>query len=173
MNALARTFFVSSLMASFVVGSAVAQSREQQIKKSPLQRLVTSVYKEYAWTIIFAPEQPVSPSVSLTQERLGKLRRVFADDLAQAIFDDAQCVRKTSEVCLLDFDILFDSQDVDARNLIIRSKTHQLVEACFVDQTEKQRCIEFVGVRSKNGVRISDMRYDQSGRSMRTILRLQ
>ncbi|MBC3875423.1 DUF3828 domain-containing protein [Undibacterium flavidum] len=139
-----------------------------------LKKMVEASYKEYAWIVVFGVDSTSKSLISLNQESLVKLRRIFTDELALAIFNDAQCARKTKEVCALDFDILFDSQDPDARDLTIRSKTKQLVEVCFIEQTTKRRCLEFVGVsgNGKKGEQIYDIKYDQTGRTLRKILKL-
>lgn len=168
---LSRAITVALLMLT-LFDIAYAEPIGRLGQSSKLEKLVASTYKEYAWTIVFAPAQASSSAVLLTQERLAKLKQIFADDLALAIVNDAQCVNRTGEVCSLDFDILFDSQDSDARELLIRPKSNYRVEACFVDQTQKQKCIEFVGSADKNGMRVYDILYDQTGRSIRTILKL-
>lgn len=172
MNGLARHILVSCLIVFFAASVVSAQPKDRKSQNSRFQNLVTSTYKEYAWMTIFAPIQDESTLRPLSQERLSKLKQIFADDLAVAIFNDARRASKTGEVGVLDFDILFDSQDPDARNLLIRTKTPQIVEVCFVDQTERQRCLEFLGTGDKNDTRIRDIRYDQTGRSIRAILKL-
>lgn len=171
MKALVSRMFVAILFVLIALNGANAQPHDQQTKHSSLENLVTYVYKEYAWTIIFAPPKDSSSVLLLHQERLNKLREFFVDDLALAIFNDTQCVNKTREICLLDFDILFDSQDPDARDLLIRSKAPQIVEVCFSDQTGQKKCVELLGTLGKSGVRIRDIRYDY-GRSIRTVLKL-
>ncbi|WP_395010228.1 hypothetical protein [Undibacterium sp.] len=172
MSIFFRRIFVSLVISFIQIGVVDASPNNGRENVSSLERLVTSIYKEYAWTILFGVEPRLDAAIPLSQEGIGKLRKVFTDDLAIAISKDAQCANKTREICLLDFDILFDSQDSDARDLSIRSVTEHTVEVCFLDQADLRRCFEFVGVKEKKGERIREIRYDKIGRSLRAILKL-
>jgi hypothetical protein len=73
------------------------------------ERLVSTVYQRYAWVAVFGID-PIGaePLANASQD---ELRSIFAPELANAIWSDAQCSEEQGEICRLDFDILFDAQD--------------------------------------------------------------
>lgn len=174
MNLTQRAVLVLITFAFCIVNVASAFFPDPGVNASSLQSLVAASYKEYAWTVVFGVDNTSRSFTSLSQESLVKLKRIFTDELALAVFNDAQCTRKTKEICALDFDILFDSQDPDVRDLTIQSKTAQSVEVCFIEQNASRRCLELVGASAngKSGVRIYDIKYDKAGRTLRTTLKL-
>ena len=50
------------------------------------------------------PDRPVD-AVPLALASRRELNEIFAPDLAQAIWDDAQCAEKRKEICTIDFDL--------------------------------------------------------------------
>lgn len=167
-----RQMYASLVISFFVFGVANSKPVNGGEHDLSLEKLVASVYKEYAWTVLFGVETRLDSAIPLSQEPKAKLKRIFTDDLAIAISTDARCTKKTSEICLLDFDILFDSQDPAASDLSIRSITEHAVEVCFIVQSDSRRCVKFIGVKEAKGERIRDIRYDNTGSSLRDILKL-
>ncbi len=164
--------FASIVVSFFVYGVANSKPIDGGEHDVSLEKLVASVYKEYAWTVLFGAEIRLDTAIPLSQEPKAKLKRIFTDDLAIAISTDARCAKKAREICLLDFDILFASQDPAASDLSIRSITEHAVDVCFVDQSNSRRCLEFVGVKEAKGERIRDIRYGNIARSLRSIFKL-
>ncbi len=167
-----RQIFASIVMSFVVLGVANSKSINDSEDDASLEKLVASIYKEYAWTVLFGVETKLSSAIPLSQEPTAKLKTIFTDDLATAISMDERCAKKTRGICLLDFDILFASQDPAARDLSIKSIKEHAVEVCFIDQSDSRRCVEFVGVREAKGVRIRDIKYKNFGSSLRAILKL-
>ena len=84
---------------------------------------VKLLYKRYSYEHKPADTQ-------LKDERLDVLEDFFVRDLAAAIKADSDCADTTGEICKIDFDILFDSQDSEASNVVI-------LEIMKLDQRQK------------------------------------
>jgi hypothetical protein len=167
-----RQIFASIVMSFVVLGVANSKPINGGENDASLEKLVASIYKEYAWTVLFGVETRLDSAIPLSQEPQAKLKKIFTDDLAIAISTDERCAKKTRGICLLDFDILFASQDPAARDLSIKSIKEHTVEVCFIEQSDSRRCVEFVGVKEAKGVRIRDIKYKNIGSSLRAILKL-
>jgi hypothetical protein len=133
--------------------------------------LLSGLYQRYAWVVVFS-SGPAAGSVPLARASRKELSEVFAPDLAWAIWNDAQCAEKRGEICVLDFDVLFDSQDPSARDLVIQTdKRTTEAQVCFKDVADARRCLTFTGVTIHGETRIADIRYPR-GQSLRQLLRL-
>lgn len=135
-----------------------------------LTSLVSKIYERYAWVAVFSADAE-NTRRPLQQEALSTLREFFATDLADAVEQDWQCVHRTHEICRLDFDILFDSQDPAATDLTIKAKRQGLVEVCFKGFSRETKCLLYIGRQMQGKMRIEDIKYD-SERSLRTLLGL-
>lgn len=132
---------------------------------------LSGLYERYAWVVVFALEPP-GGKVPLAKASKKELFDVFVPDLALAIWNDTQCAKRHSEICVLDFDLLFDSQDPTARDLVISpGKLDAEAHACFVDAAETRRCLTFSRVTINGVIRIADIRYG-GGQSLRHMLHL-
>lgn len=174
MRNIVRFFLILTAFTFSVLCNASEWPSTNAIKKSSFKKKVETTYKEYAWTVVFGIDNTSHSLTYLSQENLVKLKRIFTNELALALFNDAKCARTTQEICALDFDILFDSQDPDVRDLTIKSKSEKSVEVCFIERAATHRCLEVVGAsdNDKRDVKIDDIKYDQAGRTLRTILKL-
>lgn len=151
----------SLLFLALTIGSAPGALAQA----GSLERLVATTYARYM------PLKGVDDMAILPHESLAALKKIFADDLAAAIYDDSQCVLKTNALCVLDFDILFASQDPQPRELVVKAKGPDQVDACFRDQSPAQRCMRVSGAAGVDGMRIRDILYDD-GASLRSLLKL-
>lgn len=152
----------------FLQTTVVASPREQV---TGVSNLVSGVYDRYAWVAVFS-KTPSSNAVPLALASRAELEKVFAPDLAKAIWSDAQCADKAKEVCALDFDILFDSQDPSARDLTVQADPQSsLVSVCFEISGGSRKCLSFVGVYVKGAPRVADIIYSDK-RTLRQILGL-
>jgi hypothetical protein len=147
-------------------GHAIAEGRN-----SSLKAIVEDAYKRYAWVSVFSMEKQGANGLPLKQETLSKLQEFFSHDLAAALRADSECSRKTGEICALDFDILFDSQDPEATDLVVTPVQKGRAEVCFNDQAKHRTCLLYVGVVEGGLPRIGDVVYSD-GRSLRQLLGL-
>lgn len=161
-----RLIFLLTFFPQFAAGQAISEDRN-----SSLQALVNDVYKRYSWVSVFSAEKQGDNSLPLKQEAFEKLVEFFSHDLAAALRVDAECSKKTGDICALDFDILFDSQDPGATDLVVAQVQKERVQVCFNDQAKRWTCVSYVGVVESGLPRIHDIIYGD-GRSLRQLLRL-
>jgi hypothetical protein len=126
--------------------------------------LETVVKNLYAQRKNDAPVQEASIAV---------LEKYFRPELARALVHDRQCAEASKEICRIDFDVLFDSQDPDyeASLAIERTSSSRRVQVCLGSPALDRRCISYLGRSSAGRVRITDIVY-ASGSSLRAILGL-
>ena len=127
--------------------------------KTDLTNLVSGLYKKYAWVVLFSPS-PLTDSAPLTHASYKELQEFFVPDLAKAIWNDTQCKVKRGETGVLDFDILFDSQDPSASGLTVQSggKESEAV-VCFEVYSGDRKCLLYIGKRFNDAFLIYDIRY--------------
>jgi hypothetical protein len=136
----------------------------------PLPDLVRKTYVQYAWVTLFSDPAIEAKYKQLSKENLTHLRAIFVPDLALAIYQDSRCVIQSGEICNLDSDILFSSQDPLAHDLVITSSGKNSATACFLAQQGRRRCFEFEGKMSGGKMLIYDIKYDQEGHTLRSML---
>lgn len=157
--------------------SRLLSNEKNAVKFSAAAYLVNFNQNERAIDILryllwLAPGQNYPETRPIQEEPVDKLKKFFVDDLAAAIAKDFDCSRKTREICQIDFDLLFDSQDPEVHDLSIKSGSQKSANVCFTDQIKEQRCFEFIGNTERTKLRIYDIKYDHFGRSLRSILKL-
>jgi hypothetical protein len=136
-----------------------------------LSKLVSELYARYAWVAMFSITPPPN-AAPLSKAKSAELQATFVPDLAKAIWDDAQCAEKRGEICTLDFDILFDSQDPSASDLTVKSDAHgSEAVACFKVVEGASKCLTFVGADVRGATRVADIVYPGQ-RSLRQLLGL-
>jgi len=168
MLSIAKRRGLALLAVTALILSGVARASEN---RSEITALLSGLYQRYAWVAMFSVAPPAG-KVPLARASRKELAEVFAPDLALAIWNDSQCAKKRGEICVLDFDVLFDSQDPTARDLVIEpGKQAAEAQVCFKDAADARRCLTFNGVTINGEIRIADIRYS-GGQSLRQMLRL-
>ena len=143
------------------LNAACAQSAPRQV--------VTQLYQKYSWEA--DPQSTATDSIPLLNQPESELARYFDADLVALLIADRECARRSGEVCLLDWDPIWDSQDPAAKDLIIRSlRTNALLVRFRHPYTGEERALEYHLVNTPAGWRISDIRY-KNGVSLREALR--
>lgn len=136
-----------------------------------LSKLVSGMYARYAWVAVYSTASPPN-AVPLALANRAELQATFVPDLAKAIWEDAQCAAKRGEICTLDFDILFDSQDPSASELTVQDDAQGAgVRACFKVADGARKCLSFVGASVHGAARVADIVYPGQ-RSLRHLLGL-
>jgi hypothetical protein len=139
--------------------------------KSSLEKLVAELYASYSWVAVLSVPAPMG-AAPLAQASHKELHSIFVPDLAQAIWRDSQCALKRREICSLDFDILFDSQDPSATDLTVQSRVQgQEVVVCFSPVAGTRKCLSVIGELVDGAPRVADIRYP-AHRSLRELLGL-
>lgn len=137
-------------------------------------RVVAHLYKAYAWQAM-ASAGPTSELFGkpLTDEPSSVLEAYFDTDLVTLIVRDARCRDEhRGEVCRLDFDPIFASQDSAATDLEIQPGQHGHVAVSFsYPGAEKPVHLDYVMTRTAAGWRITDIVYpDLKSARLRRIL---
>ena len=120
--------------------------------------IVRDLYKAFAWQVLSNSDNVFGKP--LLQEEVSVLRRYFDQELTSLLVKDRKCIAQTGEICNLDFDPIFASQDPAAADLTIRPAPNNMVEVEFIypSNGEKVR-LEYRMVKNQAGWRISDIRY--------------
>lgn len=132
--------------------------------------LVAEIYKAFAWQALSSANDIFGKP--LLQQEGPILRRYFDKELASLLVKDRQCAVRTGEICNLDFDPIFASQDPAAADLSIHSAPSDsvLVEFTYPSSGEKIR-LEYRLAKSPAGWRVSDIRYPgMSNSSLKQLL---
>ena len=158
-------FFDFIILFSFALFSVSAISCES---RKELKELVKTLYKEYPPECIDVAEKQFT---QLKNEDLITLKLFFVNDLAHAIKADSDCADESGEICLIDFDILFDSQDSEASNVIVSQSQEGKAIACFDNGPIKNHCVVYIGVSENKSNKIFDIEYP-NGTSLRKLLHL-
>ena len=132
--------------------------------------LVTSLYKNFAWQAVFASDA----GGTLAAQPRAELEKYFDAELTESFLKEQKCLaRRKGELCHLDFDPLFASQDPAATNLTVKPAAggKVMVEFVYPSGGEKIR-LEFSLKSTAQGWRITDIRYlNMQGISLRKVLR--
>lgn len=141
----------------------------------PAERLINGLYKDFGCPgpSISAPRCD-SPEANqrkpLVEQSPAALGKYFVPSLATLLVKDHQCVVRTQEICNLDFDPLYASQDPDAADLSIRAAAADKVVVSFRYPSNGERItIRYLLAPTHDGLRITDVVYsDQT--SLRKLL---
>lgn len=156
--------FISAIIFCAASSTAVAAPVSEQVM------LVGSLYKAFAWQALASSDDVFGKP--LAQQENAVLRHYFDHDLATLIVNDHRCAVKTGELCNLDFDPIFASQDPGASDLSIRSVSNGIVvvEFTYPGNREKVR-LEYRLVKIEGRWRISDIHYPgMSNTSLKQLL---
>lgn len=124
----------------------------------PEAKVVARLYKDYAWQA-FA-NQPDLFGEGLTGASRTRLEEYFAPTLAHLLADDAACQIRTKELCSLDFDPLFNSQDPRVTDLNVEALSLGKVRVQFKDPvTDASTRIDFLLEKVKGKWRIYNVIY--------------
>jgi hypothetical protein len=123
--------------------------------------VVTRLYRDHAWEAMASSSGRADTRFGppIADAPRGVLEEYFEHHLADLLRNDADCQAKhEGEVCNLDFNILFSSQDPAATDLTIEALGKDRVIASFTypSNSEKIR-IEYVTVQTPRGWRIKDV----------------
>lgn len=122
--------------------------------------LVAQLYKAYEWE---TKSGHAENRRSLVDESREVLAQYFDNKLMGLILKERACVKKTKEICLLDFPPIWASQDPSALKKLNISGTNApemvLVEIRYEGQ--KPLKLTYHVAETKAGLRITDIEYDK------------
>lgn len=126
----------SAFLMLFLLGALVMSCSVNAVESS-VDAVVYRLYKDFGWTAIF------DGTVIEEEERLGKpiawqtfnvLNRYFTPELSKLILKEARCrISKRGELCNLEFDLMFASQDPAATDLLITAIGKQSMGSDSID----------------------------------------
>jgi len=146
---------------------SIGVSHTAPARSSQQVAVVGKLYQAYAWELFANSDSPFGKS--LVDEGHATLRRYFDPVLASLIVRDRRCAERSGELCNLDFDPIFASQDPGAMDMSIRPATDSIVTVEFTYPGNGERIrLDYHFVRSNGVWRIGDIQYFGS---MRTSLR--
>ncbi len=130
---------------------------------------VVRLYQDYAWVVLI--DDPGLKGLVIQSQK--ELSKYFTPSLASLLDKDYQCVEETKEICSLDFDPIYDSQDPDgAHHLRVEPmNADHLVRVTFSPRWSSPQIteIKFKMVNTTTGWRIDDIVY-QGHESLRALL---
>jgi hypothetical protein len=130
--------------------------------------VVAWIYRDFAFDAIMPLYWKNS---SLIEQPRKKLLLYFTNELTSLIVKDRQCVKETHEVCKLDFDPIFASQDPGAMDLTISpADKSNTVRVQFRYPGNGQKIsLSYQVEKTGRGWRIGDIIYPDAG-SLRNLL---
>jgi hypothetical protein len=157
-----RLTIIAALASPFC--SAYAAQSESEAK------VVARLYQDYAWQAMAT--QPDLFGEGLASASKNRLEHYFAPELAHLLVEDSSCEAKNHEICNLDFDLLFDSQDPRVTDLEVTRLGPGRVRVHFNDPvTDKKTLIEFKLTLANGKWRITDIVYGRHPQeSLKTVL---
>ncbi len=131
--------------------------------------VIAQLYRDFAWEAVL--DVSSASSQALIDQPRPVLRRYFDDRLTALILQDRACAARTHEICRLDFDPLWASQDPDgAHGVKVQSPDSLNVVRVALRYTNGYEvALGYRMSRTKEGWRIADIDY-ASGPSLLTIL---
>ncbi|WP_139382609.1 CHAP domain-containing protein [Luteibacter sp. 22Crub2.1] len=136
---------------------------------------VAHLYRDHAWEAMASSSGPTDTSFGppIAQAPRRVLEQYFEKHLVDLLELDSRCVDKhKGDVCNLDFNILFSSQDPAATDLTVEATgtNHVMVSFTYPSNSEKIR-IEYLTVETPYGWRIKDIIFhNRNDSSLATIL---
>ncbi|MHA6824561.1 DUF3828 domain-containing protein [Ralstonia pseudosolanacearum] len=136
--------------------------------------IVYKIYGDYAWEALFSDQDEASKFLgkSLLRQPKSVLVRYFDDDLASLLVLEESCVEKNpGELCNLDFNPIFASQDVSASELSVNDVGDGRVDVRFYyPSNNKKMVVSFLVKKTGGGWRIFDIFHENGGVSLKKIL---
>jgi hypothetical protein len=130
---------------------------------------VEKLYRDYAWVVLIDdPEQ-----VNLIDQPERELSKYFTDSLSKLIIADRRCAAEAQDICNLDFDPIYDSQDPDGAHQVRIEEMNASTEVkvTFLRRWSSSAIAElrFKMINTSTGWRIDDIYYSDH-ESIRSIL---
>ena len=159
------------LAAVLLVGTSFSNSLAAQPKAPPGDMaLIVKLYKDFAWQALGTTQDVFGKSLQLQDDVV--LRQYFDPTLSALIVQDRKCVSRRAEVCNMDFDPLFGSQDATVTDFTIQRESAGRIAVAFTSPSSGEKAkLLFHMKQSGTAWRINDVVYqDLRGASLRKLL---
>ena len=132
---------------------------------------VVALYRSIAWQAVL--QQPADAGPELLAQPAAALGRWFDPTLAGLLVDDQACRRRTRQICALDFDPLWDSQDPLGATVAITpgARAGEVQVRLAYGAGAPRAPLVFQLTAGPAGWRIADIRYPAGRPSLRGLLR--
>jgi hypothetical protein len=159
--------FILSLIVLSLQLPLDAITADSHVYKKP-EDVVAWIYRDFAFDAIMAPYWK---NASLIEQAREILLLYFTEEIASLILKDRQCVKETHEICKLDFDPIFASQDPGAMDLqILPADKSNTVRVQFLYPGNGEKIsLSYEIEKTNRGWRIRDIIYSNT-RSLRKLL---
>lgn len=117
--------------------------------------IVMRLYHDYAFGAVIDQNVPYEP---IENEPQAVLERYFDSYLTEKLLEDQRCAKRLGGICNLDFQPMWDSQDMIGTSVEISAgdKQNQVIVALNYNQIAKGRLI-YHTVKTSHGWRIHDI----------------
>ena len=150
-----RTVLKHALTSGLLAVAAVGHAAPVQHQEADV---VVRLYKDFGWQAIVGSQGAFGPGIEAQSKPI--LQRYFAPSLVSLLLKEADCNRKTKEVCKLDFDPLFASQDPGASGLTVKGGAPGKVSVEFEYPSSRERIkIEYSMAKIGGRYRIANISY--------------
>jgi hypothetical protein len=159
------------LAAVLLMGASFSNSLASPPKATPGDvALVAKLYKDFAWQALGTTQDFFGKSLQLQEDAV--LRQYFDPTLAALIVQDRECVSRRAEVCNMDFDPLFGSQDATVSDFTIQRESAGRIAVTFTSPSSGEKAKLLFHMKQSGAVwRINDVVYqDLRGASLRKLL---
>ncbi len=144
------------LVTLLVLGSSTSAWSADE---TPVQ-VVTRLYRDFAWEAVI--EEPVAVGETLVELPKPALQRYLDDNLTALILKDRECVKRTHEICRLDFVPIWASQDPGGTSdvhVFAGREEPNIVNVRFRYANGKATTLAFHMVKTSRGWRVADVEY--------------
>jgi hypothetical protein len=166
-----RSLLAAAIVA--VLGSttpSLAGAQPPQSAEAP-DGVVRRLYREFAWEAVFSDPVVDHKWVGLLQQPPAVLERYFTPRLAHLLAKDADCARRSGEICRIDFLPIWASQDPGATDLMVSPAIGGVVQVGFkYPGNGKAVTLRYSLVRAVSGWRIADISSPSQGWSLLNLL---
>ena len=138
--------------------------------------LVARLYKDFAWQALVSDESAKEVKdvfgQDLAHQPRSVLEQYFDPTLSTLIALDAACAAQTREICKLDFDPIFASQDPNAADVVIKSLNPNKVRVEYNYPSSQQKIrLDYQLAQIAGRWRITDITYvSLGGPTLKTLL---
>lgn len=142
----------AAILAMLITGAANAAAEPGSAVET-----VERLYHDYAWEAVV--QGPRAEQLRLMEAPLETLRRYFTGSLATLLVKDRECAARTKEICRLDFEPIWGSQDPATTELsIVPGRDPSSVRVSFSYPGQAQRIeLTYTLVNEPAGWRISNI----------------
>ncbi len=153
----------------FAFSSAFTVLAATQANTDESRGVVYRLYKEFGWVAYFSSNKDSESHLggSILQQPRPVLSQYFDDELTELMMKEEACeTTNVGELCNLEFDLLFGSQDTAATDLTITQKgaSRTLVSYTYPSDQSKMQ-IEYQLRKVGAGWKISDVVYIREKRT--------